>query len=140
MPLLSVEIPEDNGIIGIAIVVHAEFLRPALQLVGMLEGGRARHGDARQVALHIGDEYRNALCGKAFGQPLQGDGLAGTGGARDQAVTVGAGKVEILLLAVFGEAEENLTHLWVVSGPECSLVCGKGQAVRSSSRLVGVMV
>jgi hypothetical protein len=45
--------------------------------------------NAREVALDVGHKHRNAQARKAFRQGLQGDGLAGAGGAGDQAVAVG---------------------------------------------------
>ena len=50
---------------------------------------RAGHGDAGQVALDVGGEHRHAGSREAFGQHLQRHGLAGAGGARDEAVAVG---------------------------------------------------
>ncbi|MCY1353996.1 hypothetical protein D9M69_403520 [compost metagenome] len=49
----------------------------------------ARRGDAAQVALDVGGEHRDAGVAEAFGQVLQGHGLAGAGGAGDQPVAVG---------------------------------------------------
>ena len=45
--------------------------------------------DAGQVALDVGHEDRHADFREVFGQGLQGHGLAGAGGAGDQAVAVG---------------------------------------------------
>jgi YebC/PmpR family DNA-binding regulatory protein len=47
--------------------------------------------DAGQVALHVGHEHRHAELAEVLGQGLQRDGLAGAGGAGDQAVAVGQG-------------------------------------------------
>jgi hypothetical protein len=55
------------------------------QLVADLPG----LADAGQVALDVGHEDRHADLGEILGQGLQGDGLAGAGGAGDQAVAVG---------------------------------------------------
>jgi hypothetical protein len=49
----------------------------------------ARRGQTREIAFHVGHEHRHADRGKALGQQLQGDRLAGAGGAGDQAVAVG---------------------------------------------------
>ena len=46
-------------------------------------------GDAGEVALDVGHEDRHTQAREAFGQGLQGDGLAGAGGTGDQAVAVG---------------------------------------------------
>ncbi len=58
--LLAEQVPEHRRIVRIGIVVHAQLLRPAFERVGVLERGRAGHGNARQVALHVGDEHRHA--------------------------------------------------------------------------------
>ena len=68
--LLAIEVPEDHRIVGIAIVGDAEFPGAALQLVGVLEGGRTRHGDARQITLYVGKEHRHAHLREAFGDAL----------------------------------------------------------------------
>ena len=54
---------------------------------GPVAGG-ARGGQAGQVALHVGHHHRHALGRELFGQQLQRLGLAGAGGAGDQAVPV----------------------------------------------------
>ncbi|MNN31503.1 hypothetical protein D3C81_1451920 [compost metagenome] len=56
---------------------------------GDLALGRACCSEATEVALDIGSKYRHASIAERFGQALQGDGLAGTGSTRDQAMTVG---------------------------------------------------
>ena len=45
--------------------------------------------DAGEVAFYVGHEHGHAQVGEAFGQALQGDGFARTGGPGDQAVAVG---------------------------------------------------
>lgn len=57
-------------------------------------------GEARQVALNIGQEHRRAGVGKVFRQDLERDCLAGAGRARDQPVLVGVLKQEGLRGAV----------------------------------------
>jgi hypothetical protein len=49
---------------------------------------RARHGQAGDVALHVGHQHRHAQAREAFGQHQQRHRLAGAGGAGDQAVAV----------------------------------------------------
>jgi hypothetical protein len=44
---------------------------------------------AGQVALDVGHEHRHADAREILGQGLQGHGLAGAGGAGDEAVAVG---------------------------------------------------
>ena len=60
------------------------------------ELGRRRPGlrDARQVALDVGHEHRNADAREPLGHHLQRDGLAGAGRAGDEAVTVGERRQE----------------------------------------------
>src|SRR5215211_2514120 len=53
--------------------------------------------DARQVAFDVGHEDRHAVGGKTLGDRLQGHGLAGPGGAGDQAVSVGVFQEEKLV-------------------------------------------
>src|SRR5699024_7900236 len=55
---------------------------------GELVRGRAGHGDAGEVALHVGDEHGGAGVRGLLGDHLQGAGLAGAGRAGDAAVTV----------------------------------------------------
>ena len=53
-------------------------------LVAALAGRR----ETRQVALHVGEEDRDALVGQLLGHELERLGLAGAGRARDEAVAV----------------------------------------------------
>ena len=46
-------------------------------------------GDARQVSLDIGCEYRNARTRKSLGHHLQRDGFSGSGSAGDKAMAIG---------------------------------------------------
>ena len=64
--------------------VLADRLGARLDLVARL----ARRGHAGQVALDVGREHRHADAGELLGHQLQGLGLAGAGGAGDQAVPV----------------------------------------------------
>ena len=64
--------------------------------------GEPGHGEAGEVALHVGDEGRDAGGRKPFDDALQGDGLAGAGRAGDQAVAVGALELELLRIAAAG--------------------------------------
>ena len=50
--------------------------------------GLADFGDARQVALDVGREHRNAGARKSFGHHLQRDGLSGSGRAGDETVAI----------------------------------------------------
>ena len=60
-----------------------------LERGGQLAFDLAGLADAAQVSLDVGHEDRHADLREAFGQFLQRDGLAGTGGAGDQAMPIG---------------------------------------------------
>ena len=66
--------------------------------------------DAGQIAFHIGHENRHADSGKAFGQGLQGDRLAGSGGAGDQAMPVGQCRQQLALGQGVFSNKERLGH------------------------------
>jgi len=71
-----------------------------LELLGALDGARivgAGLAHAREVSLHVGHEHRHAVGREAFGDRLQGHGLAGAGCAGDQAVPVGIFQEEKLV-------------------------------------------
>ena len=61
-------------------------LRRARRILGLF---CARLADAGEVALDVGGEDRHADAAEGFGDDLEGDGLAGAGGAGDQAVAIG---------------------------------------------------
>jgi hypothetical protein len=65
------------------------------------------HRHACQVALHVGEEHRNAGRREIFGEPLESDRLPGAGRARDQPVPVGAAEVEMLGFAIAAEPDED---------------------------------
>jgi hypothetical protein len=65
-------------------------LARASSLSAFLKVGRTGHGDAGQVALHVGHEHRHAGAENCSAMPCKRHGLAGAGRARDQAVAVGA--------------------------------------------------
>ena len=69
-------------------------------------------GDAGEVALHVGAEHRHAGAAELLGQDLQGDRLAGAGGAGDQAVPVGQRQLQLLrLLALADQQLAGLVHV-----------------------------
>ncbi|MNJ71728.1 hypothetical protein D3C77_683020 [compost metagenome] len=82
---LAVDIPQTDRIC----------LRPMLKpghpgnALGHLALGIAHGAQATQVAFDIGSEYRDPGIAEGLGHVLQGHGLAGTGGAGDQAVAIG---------------------------------------------------
>src|SRR3546814_10791003 len=69
-------------------------LGPLAQEVLRLAGRR----QSREVALDVGAEHRDAGLREALGQDLQGDGLAGAGGAGDEAVATGVGQPDVFRL------------------------------------------
>ena len=85
MPVLAEHVPENCRR-----AAHLKTVKPdagcaLLQLFAHLSGQR----DPREVALDIGYQHGYAQIGKTLGQDLQGDGLAGPGGAGYQPVAVG---------------------------------------------------
>jgi hypothetical protein len=110
----AIEIPEHRRVVGIGIIGDAQFLGAGFQLVGVLEGGAARHGDARKIAFHVGQEHRHPARGKLFGDALQRHRLAGAGRARDQPVPVGPAEPQHLPFAVGAEAKVDIVHVTVV--------------------------
>ena len=139
--LLAIQIPEHGGIIGIGIIVHAQFRRPRFELVGMFELRRTGHRDTRQIALHIGDEDRDAIGGETFRQPLQRHRLAGARRPGDQTVAIGLVEPQVLVLAISAQSKENLAHCaarsrWFARPCGVAQPCGCGQAIpRQAQRL-----
>ena len=84
MALLAIDVEEADGAALELRVLDAELRQALLDETGKL----ARLADAGEVALHVGHEAGHAGLAEGFGQHLQGDGLAGTGGAGDEAVAV----------------------------------------------------
>jgi hypothetical protein len=77
-----------------------------LEDAGHLGAYGAGLADAGQVALDVGHEDRHADFREILGQGLQGDGLAGAGGAGDQAVAVRqAGQQFALGLGIAGDEQ-----------------------------------
>jgi hypothetical protein len=110
MALFAVKVPEHCRIIAVFERLDPQFLRAALDLVGMLERAAAGHRNAGQIALNVGHEHRHALGGELLGQGLQGHRLAGAGGPGNQAVAVGAAKQQVLLFAIGAKADEDVFH------------------------------
>ena len=105
MALLAEQVPEDGRVGGVGPVVEADLLGA----LGEAVLGRALGRDAGEVALDVGGEHRHAGIGEALGQHLQRDGLAGAGGAGDQAVAVG--ELELQVFGLDAAAEEDLALL-----------------------------
>jgi len=85
MSLLAENVPVDDRATRRHVIIDAERVEPFLQLRRQAAGS----GQPRQIPFNVGHEDRHANGGKALGEQLQGDRLAGSGGAGDQAVTVG---------------------------------------------------
>ncbi|MEY9788955.1 hypothetical protein ABIE77_003514 [Sinorhizobium fredii] len=94
MALFAVEIPEDHREL-------LEFIGREADLLGALDKEVLRladRPDAGQIALHVGAEDRNAGVREALGKDLQRHGLAGAGGAGDQAMAVAELQFQIFRL------------------------------------------
>ena len=100
------DVPEHRGVGPRREFVDAQRGEAFLEL-GRFDAGGA---DARQIALHVGHEHRHADAGEGFRHLLEGDGLAGAGGAGDEAVTVGQlGQQGDFLVLGLGD-EQGLGH------------------------------
>ena len=105
--LRAEQVPEDHRCGGAGVVGLAEFGRALREL----RVGRTCLGDAGEVALHVGAEHRHAGAAEALGQHLQGDGLAGAGGARHETVPVSHRQIkELLLLALADQQLAGVVH------------------------------
>src|SRR5262249_43126485 len=122
--LLAKQIPKQGWKGDIGPVVEPDLFGALDEALLLL----ARGGNTGKIALDVGGKYRHPGAGKAFGQNLQGDGLAGAGGAGDEAVPVGEPQLQVFRLDA--AAEEDLavlerrlalTHGLLLnrSGPHC---------------------
>ena len=96
MTLSPEQVPELHRAGAVAPVGHADV--GGARLEDLVRPGRAvaGHRQSGEVALHVGDEGRDADRRQSLDNALQGDGLAGAGGARDQPVAIGALQLERL--------------------------------------------
>src|SRR5580700_2397306 len=83
MPGLPIEIPKCDRKI-VRRIGDPDILRP-LHKVRLRVSG---HRDPGEIAFDIGGENRGSRARKPFRENLQGHGLAGAGGARDESVPV----------------------------------------------------
>ncbi len=90
MALCAEHVPEHGRRGAISEIGHAECGRTRLQF----RAARPWLTDPGEVAFDVGAEHRDAVGGKVLSEHLEGDGLAGSGGARDQPVPVREGKRE----------------------------------------------
>ena len=127
MAFLAEQVPEDDRK-GLEAILVGEADR--LGALGEEVLGLAGHREAGEVALDVGAEDRNAGLREALGHDLQGHRLAGTGGAGDEPMPVGEGKLDIFRVAA--RTDEHLAlfenrhsaaprrfkaDLWEISGP-----------------------
>ena len=93
------DIPESSGIVLVFKILDAEAFE-TLAHVGAVLSGLAHSG---QIAFYIGQEHGDAHIGKGFCHHLHGDGLAGAGGAGDEAMAVCHGGQQIQVLLPLGQ-------------------------------------
>ena len=106
----AVQIPEHRRIVVIFVRHDAQLQGPRLKTVGVFEIVAAGHANARKVALHVGEEHRDAVGRKLLGHRLERDRFAGAGGTRNQPVAVGAAQQQRLALAAFGRTQKYIGH------------------------------
>jgi hypothetical protein len=112
MALFSKDVPQLGGTGLRRGQTHAALGQHSFELVA----GLARLADAGQVALDVSHEHGHPQARELFGQGLQGDRLASTGGAGDQTVAVGQlGQQQALGLFVLGN-QQRFGHGRVPSG------------------------
>ena len=85
MTLLTVDIPEGNGVGAIGKIITDPELVDAFFHALVLLAGADQTGN---ISLDIAEEYGNAGIGEGFREDLHGDGLSGTAGTGDEAVAV----------------------------------------------------
>jgi hypothetical protein len=107
MALLAVDVPEDAGGGHVGDRLHADLGDALGDLFETLAGRRGGHADAREVALHVGAENRDAGGGELFGHHLQRDGLSRAGCARDKAMAVRPRQQQVLRRLVVRAAAAN---------------------------------
>jgi hypothetical protein len=105
MARLAEHVPEDDRAAGEREIVEPELPDP-LRDLGVVA---TRLGDAREIALHVGEEDRHADRGQLLGQHLQRHGLAGAGGAGDQAVSISHLRQQVEVALALGD-EQWLSH------------------------------
>ncbi len=118
MALPAEQVPELDRIVVIGPARIPDLGRPGGEGIVELAHRRAGHCEAAQIALHVGDEDRHSGAREAFGETLQGDGLAGAGRPGDQAVTVGPAEHEPLRLAA-AQADEDRGFVVHAGAPCC---------------------
>ncbi len=107
MPLLAEQVPELDRIALVAPVGIADFRGTRRECLVRLGGGGAGHGEAGNIALHVGDEGRHPRLRQSFDDSLQRHRLAGAGRPGDQPVPIGALELELLRLGAAGAGADE---------------------------------
>ena len=94
MAVLAVDIPEQNRVAFESVVGDTD----ALESLGDLRVLTARSSQPREIALDVSREYRHPEARETLRQQLQGNRLACSGGAGDEAVAIGHTGIEENLL------------------------------------------
>ena len=100
MALFAEQVPENHGEF-VGHVIDADFLGPLNEGVLRLAYG----GDAGEIALDVGREYRHAGARKTLSKNLQRNGLSGSRCAGNQSVTICQGQREILGLGALAHED-----------------------------------
>ena len=96
----AIEVPEGDREGGIGVIGKSDLRGAFHEGVMQLEALTARRTEARQVPFHVRQEDRHPVRREAFGQDLQGHGLARPGRPGDQPVPVGIFQQQLLCHAV----------------------------------------
>ena len=100
--LLAEQVPKLHRTIAVLPVAVSDLGGAAREDVVHLAGRGAGHGKARQVALNVRDEGRNAGGGESFDDTLEGHRLAGARRARDQPMAIGPVQLQPLRIGATG--------------------------------------
>ena len=101
MALFAVQIPKDRWIRSEVKFFHAEFVESLADFWILLTGP----GDSRQIAFHVGHEYRHADAAKTFGNDSECYGLSRAGRTGNQAVAIGHLRQQRVLADSFSNAQ-----------------------------------
>src|SRR5690606_21023383 len=110
-----------------------------LDALGDATARRAHGAKTTEVALDVGGEHRHAGVTESLDQALQGHGLAGAGGAGDQAVAVADAKRLADRLAVRACTKNQpwrLGHLGLLGWPGAELLPQLGGTGKVGSMLI----
>ena len=99
MALCAEGVPEHHRVAGIGKSVDAELFDAFFDF----RFGLALLRNTGKIAFDVSHEHRYADFRQIFGQTLQGDCFAGTGGAGDQSVPVGKTREQVQVVVGFGD-------------------------------------